>query len=50
VRTIDRFGGTFLHTSRTNPGNVRPKDVPDFLKDRFQGDGDEPVDCTPHVL
>jgi ATP-dependent phosphofructokinase / diphosphate-dependent phosphofructokinase len=23
TRTIDRTGGTFLHTSRTNPGNVR---------------------------
>src|SRR3954451_19448624 len=23
VRTIDRTGGTFLHTSRTNPGRVR---------------------------
>ena len=28
VRTIDRTGGTFLHTSRTNPSRVRPKDVP----------------------
>jgi 6-phosphofructokinase len=32
VRTIDRTGGTFLHTSRTNPANVKPKDVPAFLK------------------
>ena len=24
VRTIDRTGGTTLHTSRTNPGGVRP--------------------------
>ena len=24
VRTIDRTGGTFLHTSRTNPAKVRP--------------------------
>jgi len=50
VRTVDRFGGTFLHTSRTNPGKVRPDEVPDFLKDRFAADGDERVDCTPHVL
>ena len=28
VRTIDRTGGTFLHTSRTNPSRVRPGDVP----------------------
>ncbi len=32
VRTIDRFGGTVLHTSRTNPMAVRPKEVPEHLK------------------
>jgi 6-phosphofructokinase len=32
VRTIDRTGGTFLHTSRTNPGRVKPTDMPDFLE------------------
>ncbi len=32
VRTIDRTGGTFLHTSRTNPAKVRPEDVPGFLR------------------
>ncbi len=31
VRTIDRTGGTFLHTSRTNPGRVREKDMPAHL-------------------
>lgn len=31
TRTIDRTGGTFLHTSRTNPSNVRPKNTPEFL-------------------
>jgi len=36
TRTIDRTGGTFLHTSRTNPSNVRR-------------DG-QIVDCTPKVL
>jgi ATP-dependent phosphofructokinase / diphosphate-dependent phosphofructokinase len=59
VRTIDRFGGTFLHTSRTNPAKVRPEDVPDFLREQFpaepvSGFPAEPVsgfvDCTPHVL
>jgi 6-phosphofructokinase 1 len=30
TRTIDRTGGTFLHTSRTNPAKM--KAVPDFLK------------------
>ena len=28
VRTIDRTGGTVLHTSRTNPGSVRMAEVP----------------------
>jgi 6-phosphofructokinase 1 len=51
VRTIDRTGGTFLHTSRTNPGKVRPKDMPDFLKGKFEHkDGTEPADCTAHSL
>ena len=30
TRAIDRTGGTFLHTSRTNPSKM--KKVPDFLK------------------
>src|SRR5215211_322468 len=48
VRTIDRTGGTMLHTSRTNPARVRPADEPDFLK---QGrEDDEPRDHTAHVL
>jgi 6-phosphofructokinase len=33
TRTIDRSGGTFLHTSRTNPGKVKASEVPAFLKD-----------------
>ncbi len=48
VRTIDRSGGTFLHTSRTNPGRVRTIEVPRFLADQATGDG--PHDFTPHVL
>ncbi|MEM8905624.1 MAG: 6-phosphofructokinase [Actinomycetota bacterium] len=48
VRTIDRSGGTFLHSSRTNPGRVKTDDVPDFLRDRISGDG--PHDLTPHVI
>jgi 6-phosphofructokinase len=51
VRTIDRTGGTFLHTSRTNPGKVRPKDMPAFLQGKFEHkNGKEPADCTPHSL
>ena len=49
VRTIDRTGGTFLHTSRTNPQRVKTADVPRFLaSDEIEGDG--PHDFTPHVL
>ncbi|MFN7966586.1 MAG: 6-phosphofructokinase [Acidobacteriota bacterium] len=31
VRTVDRTGGTFLHSSRTNPAAVKSKDVPAHL-------------------
>ncbi len=48
VRTIDRSGGTVLHTSRTNPSNVRPAEVPEFLADEATGEG--PFDFTDHVL
>ncbi|MDO9085885.1 MAG: 6-phosphofructokinase [Anaerolineaceae bacterium] len=37
VRTIDRTGGTFLHTSRTNPQKVKENDVPGFLKNSKWG-------------
>ncbi|MFZ1081429.1 MAG: 6-phosphofructokinase, partial [Candidatus Kryptoniota bacterium] len=52
TRTVDRSGGTFLHTSRTNPGKVKPKDVPAFLKDPKNPPkkDDPPLDFTPHVL
>ncbi|HZU12256.1 MAG TPA: ATP-dependent 6-phosphofructokinase [Chloroflexota bacterium] len=50
VRTIDRFGGTFLHTSRTNPSKVKASDVPGFLRGEFQAPEGGTVDCTPHVL
>lgn len=51
VRTIDRYGGTHLHTSRTNPQKVRAGDMPAFLVDRFPiPEGQRTADCTPHVL
>lgn len=52
VRTVDRTGGTFLHTSRTNPGKVRPHDVPEFLQGTASKSEDDkgPFDFTPHVL
>ncbi len=53
VRTIDRTGGTFLHTSRTNPQNVKPQDIPEFLKDSSKGTFNAEKgtwDYTDHVL
>ncbi len=50
VRTIDRTGGTILHTSRTNPSQIWPKDLPDFLSHMKPEPGKERVDCTSHVL
>jgi 6-phosphofructokinase 1 len=48
VRTVDRTGGTFLHSSRTNPAKVGPKAVPEFLSSGSPADGT--VDLTRHVL
>jgi 6-phosphofructokinase 1 len=48
VRTIDRSGGTMLHTSRTNPGAVRADEVPSFLE--APAGAGEPFDFTEHVL
>ncbi len=54
TRTIDRTGGTFLHSSRTNPGKVKPSTVPDFLRDPDEeyedGESGELLDFTPHVM
>jgi 6-phosphofructokinase 1 len=48
VRTIDRTGGTILHTSRTHPGKVKADAVPDFL-DPPEGAA-PPYDFTPHAI
>jgi 6-phosphofructokinase len=48
VRTIDRSGGTYLHTSRTNPGKVKYENVPEFLKS--QAKEGQLNDFTEHVL
>jgi 6-phosphofructokinase 1 len=51
VRHIDRTGGTVLHTTRTNPSNVRAADLPAFLTARFpDAAATDRVDCTDHVL
>ncbi len=48
--TVDRAGrtgGTFLHSSRTNPGRVAKASVPAHLKDKFTA---EKNDLTAEVL
>lgn len=52
TRTIDRSGGTFIHTSRTNPAKVRKKEIPPFLRtsEHEKLGKDDKVDLTPHVL
>ncbi len=61
VRTIDRTGGTFLHTSRINPSKVNLAESPAFLRGAAEPPAGEPpaadkpakeqlLDFTPHVL
>jgi 6-phosphofructokinase len=51
VRKIARTGGTFLHTSRTNPSNVKPADVPEHVrKEDRANNASGTVDCTKHTL
>src|SRR6201998_3859251 len=48
--TVDRAGrtgGTFLHSSRTNPGRVSKANVPDHLRSKYTA---EKNDLTPEVL
>lgn len=50
VRSIDRTGGTILHTSRTNPSRMPAETLPAFLKGRTGEATDGKVDITDHVL
>src|SRR5512139_2224104 len=51
VRTVDRTGGTFLHTSRTNPSQVKAIDIPEFLREPDWRPGAGNIwDFTPHIL
>ena len=51
TRKIDRTGGTFIHTSRTNPGKTLAEDVPEFLRDSdFNESSKKTHDLTPHVM
>jgi 6-phosphofructokinase len=47
VNRAGRTGGTFLHTSRTNPSRVNKDDVPAHLRESFQADRN---DLTSEVL
>ncbi|KAA0266917.1 MAG: phosphofructokinase, partial [Chloroflexi bacterium] len=47
VNRAGRTGGTFLHTSRTNPSSMRRSNVPSHLADKFSA---EKNDLTPEVL
>ena len=48
TRTIDRFGGTVLHSSRTNPAKM--KALPAFLSPENFTQNNGRWDLTPHVL
>src|SRR6202142_4290722 len=47
VNRAGRTGGTFLHSSRTNPGKVKKGSVPEHLKGIYNADVN---DLTPEVL
>ncbi len=47
VNRAGRTGGTFLHTSRTNPGKVSRRNVPAHLQETYCDDRN---DLTPEVL
>jgi ATP-dependent phosphofructokinase / diphosphate-dependent phosphofructokinase len=47
VNKVGRSGGTFLHSSRTNPAKVKKIDVPEHLQDKYKSDIN---DLTPDIL
>ena len=47
VNKVGRTGGTFLHTSRTNPGRMTEQDIPQHLQDKYNNDVN---DLTSEVL
>lgn len=56
VRIIDRTGGTYLHTSRTNPAQLRPEELPPHMdkaalkKVTAKPGKGELYDITAHVM
>jgi 6-phosphofructokinase 1 len=49
VRTVDRFGGTFLHTSRTRPDRMKNNELPPRLQSRAP-EGESAFDATDAVI
>ena len=47
VNRAGRTGGTFIHTSRTNPLGIKKNDVPEHLRDTYTADKN---DLTPEVI
>ncbi len=53
VRTVDRYGGTFLHTSRTRPDRMRRAELPPRLEKRaaeLPRVGEDFIDATDVVI
>ncbi|HEV2064729.1 MAG TPA: 6-phosphofructokinase [Thermoanaerobaculia bacterium] len=55
VREVDRYGGTFLHTSRTRPDRMNVRDLPERLKAKAGelprvGGAENVVDATDAVI
>jgi ATP-dependent phosphofructokinase / diphosphate-dependent phosphofructokinase len=51
TRTIDRSGGTVLHTSRINPALIKPESVPEHLRgDEHERLPDGRLDLTAYTL
>src|SRR5581483_1532052 len=51
TRTIDRRGGTILHSTRTNPAKIRVGDLPANLQQYSEGrNPNERIDLTNEVL
>ncbi|WKZ35751.1 MAG: 6-phosphofructokinase [Anaerolineales bacterium] len=47
VNRAGRTGGTFLHTSRTNPSSIKKSSMPEHLREKYV---DEKNDLTPEVI
>jgi 6-phosphofructokinase 1 len=53
VRRVDRTGGTFLHSSRTRPDRMKPKDLPERAQKsaaELPRAGEDRVDATDLVI